>query len=81
MTLFQDSCRIFGAKTSDIFIHDKSLIIGYSRTLNPGYRRGLYKPGCQITLYFGRPSYRGLQDLRDLARGSGDSGGGWYAEQ
>ena len=42
-TLFQDIWRIFGAKTSDIFSHDKSLIIGYSRILNPGYWHGLYR--------------------------------------
>jgi hypothetical protein len=42
---FSDICRIFGAKTSDIFSHDKShdksLIIGYSQILNLGFRRGL----------------------------------------
>jgi hypothetical protein len=40
LALFQDIYRIFGAKTSDISSHDKSLIIGYSRILHPGYRRG-----------------------------------------
>ena len=39
---FSDICGIFGAKTSDIFSHDKSLIIGYSQILNLGYGRGLY---------------------------------------
>jgi hypothetical protein len=43
LILFQDICRIFGAKTSDIFSHDESLIIGYSQILNPGYRRGPYR--------------------------------------
>jgi hypothetical protein len=42
MTLLQDIFRIFGAKTSDIVSHDKSLIIGYSRILKPGYPRGPY---------------------------------------
>ena len=42
MTLLQDIWRIFGAKTSDIVSHDKSLIIGYSGIFNPGYPRGTY---------------------------------------
>ena len=49
LTLFQDICRIFGAKTSDILSHDGSLIIGYSRILSRGYRRRPYS----------RDTYRG----------------------
>jgi hypothetical protein len=36
-------CRIFGAKTLDIFSHDKILIIGYLQILNPG------NPGPSLT--------------------------------
>jgi hypothetical protein len=42
MTLLPDIYRIFYAKTSDIVSHNKSLIIGYSRILNPRYPRGPY---------------------------------------
>jgi hypothetical protein len=38
--LLQDIWRVFGEKTSDIVNHNKSLIIGYSRILNPGYPHG-----------------------------------------
>ena len=57
LTLFEDIYLIFDSETSDIFSHDESLTIGYSRIFNPGYRRRPYvmnaRPERQVSL----PSY------------------------
>ena len=76
MTLFQDICRIFGAKTSDIFSHDKSLIIGYSRILNPGYWHGLYSE-----MLVGKLSARGFHIRSPIVSGEVRQSFSFYSPQ